>query len=489
MRGEERHRGDALREDDDAVVFRARIPAVGGALEQREEMLVARELFGRDGFHSGLERTQGSDVVLRGSAAFSIRLAIHYEAFQFFQPVCDGLGAGGRAREQRFFEARRKELLPAAARVVHGEMELRQEVVSAFFSRCRRHRFLRHAALGHAVLHLVAHVVLIAADEEAVDVVFRVVVRVGDGRRVEHVHERGEALRAPVVRRSREQDHRVAAIREQAREARALRRAATRRDILRLVDDDDVPIRVLEMRAVGDVVLQRIDGDDRLVVIKEWVVVRRELGADLADLCGVERDERDREAVPELFLKLRHHGFSRDDEDAFAFAAQDELAHEDAGFERLAKADNVGDEDAQAQLAERERRRRQLVRQGIHRCMVADVDGRVCRDALPPLAFEVEERPPVRGRRIDRQLHGGGIDGPRFVERREEDGAAVFHEKRHANAVQRRTAHRILLDLLDDPFLVAHEHAHARRVLDRLFLRFHASTSSCCVAFSICFFL
>jgi hypothetical protein len=42
-------------------------------------------------------------------------------------------------------------------------------------------------------------------------------------------------------------------------------------------------------------------------------------------------------------LKLRHHAFHRGDQDAASAAAPDQLGKQDAGFERLAEADRIGD--------------------------------------------------------------------------------------------------------------------------------------------------
>ena len=65
--------------------------------------------------------------------------------------------------------------------------------------------------LLEGLLHLVLDVFLEPADEEPLDVFRAVVVRVGDGRRVEHVHEAGEAPGLAVVGGGREHDERVGA--------------------------------------------------------------------------------------------------------------------------------------------------------------------------------------------------------------------------------------------------------------------------------------
>ncbi len=61
------------------------------------------------------------------------------------------------------------------------------------------------------------------------------------------------------------------------------------------------------------------------------------------------------------------------------FAALDELRHQDACLQGLAKTDGIGDEDSLARLGERLLRRNELVRQGVHGGLVADMNPRISR--------------------------------------------------------------------------------------------------------------
>jgi hypothetical protein len=158
------------------------------------------------------------------------------------------------------------------------------------------------------------------------------------------------------VRRRGEEDQSVGALREDLRDPRALRPiAAPLGDVVGLVDDDDVPLGALDVRAELVVLLERVDRDDRLVVVVEGVVVGGDLLADAREAHRVEADEGDREARPQLLLELREHALHRGDEDAPPAPAADELGEEDARFERLAEADGVGDQDAGARLLEASR--------------------------------------------------------------------------------------------------------------------------------------
>ena len=90
-------------------------------------------------------------------------------------------------------------------------------------------------------------------------------------------------------------------------------------------------------------------------------------------------DRRDGEPFPHLLLELDHHAVRRHHENTAALAALDEFRHQNAGFQGLAKADGVSDENALARLGERFLRRNELVRQGVHGCLVADMNPRIGR--------------------------------------------------------------------------------------------------------------
>ena len=128
-----------------------------------------------------------------------------------------------------------------------------------------------------------------------------------------------------------------------------------------------------------DVPFQRINGDDHLVVVGERVGVRRNLGTNLLDTRGIQTNQRDGEPFPHLLLKLDHHAFRRYHENTAALAALDEFRHQDASLQGLAKTDSVGDENSLARLGERLLRRNELVRQGVHGGLVADMNPRIGR--------------------------------------------------------------------------------------------------------------
>src|SRR6266702_2279517 len=94
------------------------------------------------------------------------------------------------------------------------------------------------------------------------------------------------------------------------------RTVALKGDVVRFVYDDDVPMGVFEVMAVFGVALQRVDGDEGLVVVVKGIVVCRYLAPDPLKAGGVEQRQRNRKTGPELLLELLHHALCRYHEDA-----------------------------------------------------------------------------------------------------------------------------------------------------------------------------
>ena len=84
------------------------------------------------------------------------------------------------------------------------------------------------------------------------------VVRVRDGGRVQHVHQAREAPRPAVVRGGRKHDQGVGAPGQPAGEAASQRARAAVGDVVRLVDDDDVPVRLFQVGAVDSASCLRV---------------------------------------------------------------------------------------------------------------------------------------------------------------------------------------------------------------------------------------
>ena len=236
------------------------------------------------------------------------------------------------------------------------------------------------------------------------------------------------------------------------------------RHVVRLVDDDDVPVGLLQVGAVLRVLLQRVDRDDRLVVVVERVVTGRDAAAHPLDADRVEPGEGNGEAVPELLLELREHALDGQNEDAPASAAGDQLADEDARLQGLPQPDRVGDQDALPRLPQRLPGRLELVRRRVHRRPVGHVDVLVVRHRLPELALQVEPAVREAGRLVRHEPGVGGIQNLEVgLEGGEEDCLALPHQFRHAVAHELVAAVRTAVDAADHPLGVADHDAGAGR--------------------------
>ena len=234
------------------------------------------------------------------------------------------------------------------------------------------------------------------------------------------------------------------------------------RDVVRLVDDDDVPVGLLQVGAVLGVLLQGVDRDDRLVVVVERVVAGRDAAAHPLDADRVEPGERDREPVPELLLELRQHALDGQHQDPAAPAAGDQLADEDARLQRLSQPHGVGDQDALPGLAQRLPGRLELVVHRIHRRPLGDVEPLVVRDRLPELALQVEPAVREAGRRVRHQPGLGGIqDLDVLLQLGEEDRLALPDQLRDPVADELVPAVRRAVGAADHPLGVADHDAGA----------------------------
>ena len=142
-------------------------------------------------------------------------------------------------------------------------------------------------------------------------------------------------------------------------------------------------------------------------------------------------------------------------------APRDELADQDAGFQRLAEPHRIRDQDALARPGEGQTRRIELIVHAIHGGGVPDMNLRVVRHGLAELTLHVE----------DAVGELGGVVGnePRFrrieyldcrLQPCEKDGFASAHELGHAVADDLISTGSVIRPP-DDPFRIAHDDASA----------------------------
>ena len=188
--------------------------------------------------------------------------------------------------------------------------------------------------------------------------------------RVEHLEQRREAVGVAVVRRGGQEQAVLEALGQLADRPGELARdriarAAGRRRMMRLVEDEqraraEIAEHVAQPR---DVVLvgQQAVRDDEARAGGPWIDGKAAQAPQLADALAIDDVEGEAELALKLVLPLHRHGGRRGDDDEIDAPAQQQLARDEAGLDRLAEADVVGDQEVDARKPQRLAQRQELV--------------------------------------------------------------------------------------------------------------------------------
>ena len=164
---------------------------------------------------------------------------------------------------------------------------------------------------------------------------------VGVGVAVEKLEEEREVVRVALVRRGGQQQQVVRRVAQQLAQLvpLALVRFVARRHPVRLVHDHQVPVRLAQARQ--DVAaLREVERGHRPRL--PHPLVHAELRAQVA---AAQHDERLVELLPQLALPLEREVRGGDDQDALGEAPQPQLADQQPGHDRLARAGVVGEQE------------------------------------------------------------------------------------------------------------------------------------------------
>ena len=185
---------------------------------------------------------------------------------------------------------------------------------------------------------------------------------VGVGVPIEKLEEEREVLRVPLMWRRGQQQHVVRRVPQQLTQPVTLTlvRLVAGRHPVRLVYDDEVPVRLAQSRQ--DVLaLGQIERGHHLRLLHP--LVHAELGAQVAAL---HHQERLVELLLQFPLPLEREIRRGDDQDAFGKAPQLQLAEQQTGHDRLACPSIVSQQESHArQLQQVVVNRLQLVRQRV----------------------------------------------------------------------------------------------------------------------------
>lgn len=138
-------------------------------------------------------------------------------------------------------------------------------------------------------------------------------------------------------------------------------------NVVGFVDDHDIPVRFLKEVLITADVLQRVDADNDAVIDFKRVLVRRDSQPQFGDASGIESDQRQREPVPQLRLKLRQHRLLREHQDAIGPAPAHQFSQDHADLDRLSQPDRIGQQQSRTQLLECQRHRIDLILHGLER--------------------------------------------------------------------------------------------------------------------------
>src|SRR5699024_3010868 len=217
-----------------------------------------------------------------------------------------------------------------------------------------------------------------------------------------------------------------------------------------------------------DVALERVHGDDRACEIGEGVATSGDVLLNTLDSGGVQTDERDGEASPQLTLELLQHMRGGDDEDALAAAAPDEFREQDADLEGLPKADHVRDQDAWLRVLHG---KRQLGGAGlmvlvIHEEAVGQSESvlGLRQSRLTDDRLEIEPRAAVVGRIVGDQGGQARVEDLDTVQALVEDRVDTANERRDTGDLDHPPVVGRTGDLLHQPLLMADLDLGPRRV-------------------------
>ena len=124
--------------------------------------------------------------------------------------------------------------------------------------------------------------------------------------------------------------------------------------------------------AIAARVLDGVDRDDHPVEVRERVATGRDPLTHPLDPLGVQADERDAGAAPQLVLYLVEDVARNDGENPCRTPAALQLGEQHPDLDRLAEPDGVGDEQPGLKLGHRRPERLTLVRQVVREHPMAD---------------------------------------------------------------------------------------------------------------------
>ena len=244
------------------------MPAVFRAVKKFQQFLITGKSGRRNCFQCRFQFFQQTHILDVLCGIFFIKL---------LQPLINTLYACGGTGKQRFFQTGLKQLAGSFGfSQIHFQLHLGKNIKSMFFLCGGIAAHKRDFSFQKSTADLVFYIFFEAANAQSFNIFGGIVFRVGNGCGIQHVHQRSKTLCPTVVRRCGQHDHGITAICKQLGQTRTLGLMVSPfRNILRLIDHDNIPICIFQVRAVFNISFQCVNRNDCLIIIEKRIIVRR----------------------------------------------------------------------------------------------------------------------------------------------------------------------------------------------------------------------
>ena len=194
---------------------------------------------------------------------------------KFLQPRINALDTCSGTGEQRFFQTGLKQLAGSLGFAqIHFQLHLCKNIKSIFFLSRGMATLKCDFSFQERAADLIFDIFFETPDAQSFNIFGRVVFRICNSSRIKHIHQRCKTLCPTVMRRCRQHYHRIAPICKQLGETRTLSLMISAfRNILRFIDNDDIPICIFQMSAVFNITFQCVNRNNRLIIIEKRIIV------------------------------------------------------------------------------------------------------------------------------------------------------------------------------------------------------------------------
>ena len=194
---------------------------------------------------------------------------------KLLQPRINTLNARSRTGEQGFFQTGLKQLSGSLGFAqIHFQLHLRKNIKSIFFLSRGMATLKCDFSFQERTADLIFDIFFETPDAQSFNIFGRVVFWICNSSRIKHIHQRCKTLCSTVMRRCRQHNHCIAPICKELCEAGTLSLMISAfRNILRFINNDDIPICIFQMSAILNITFQSVYRNNRLIIIEKRIIV------------------------------------------------------------------------------------------------------------------------------------------------------------------------------------------------------------------------